>query len=641
MSSQLNAPEILAIMLGTAGHVDHGKTALVRHLTGVNTDRHKEEQARGMSIDFGVAPLLLPGGRLVGIIDVPGHEDFIRNMVSGAASIDVLMLIVAADDAVMPQTIEHMQIVSLLGLAQVMVVITKIDLVDADLLELVKEDVAKFMAQTGFPEAPMLCVSNETGEGIEQVKNALTQLLATVKREPDRRAFRMYARDVFSIKGYGTVITGVPCSGSIKAGDNLELLPARKLTGLRAVQTYKHETDSTQAHVSAALNLRDLQPDEVSRGMVLAEPGVFGPSRSALAWIRNTSGVKPLKQRSKLKFHVGTAAVVANVRLINVPELAPGAAGFAAFHFEQPLVFAAGDKFVLRVLSPADTIGGGIILSINAGRLRRKTPLLEARLNKALERARQGDVLGSELYAGSSALVKDDQLSRLAQTDKARAHVLITEKQAAGEMIKLSEGKWLIAKRGSEISKQLKKLLARYHGENKYAWGMKPAYVAELLGLPVGAMDKLSQILFCDGEIVTKHGYLALKSFSPEINEREMKLREAVVVRVTQAGAGSVARGDLQAELSMSNAEVKLITKLLVDEGIVCVLGNNYMLRTIVEECRTKLFELFAQNPVVELGPFREKTGLSRNIAVIVLEHFDSEGLTRRQGNGRILAHRK
>ena len=627
----------VSLMAGTAGHVDHGKTSLVKHLTGINTDRHKEEQSRGMSIDFGVAPCKLDDGRLIGIIDVPGHEDFIRNMVAGASSMDVLMLVIAADDAVMPQTVEHLQIVRTLGVSRIMVVLTKIDLVEEEMLSMVKEEVGEFISKAGFPTAPVICVSNTSGEGLAEVRAQLNQLAQSGCRPEDKRSFRMYVRETFSVKGYGTITTGVPCSGQVAPGDNLELLPARKICGVRAIQVYRQESSVAQAGLSAAINLRDIQLDELSRGMVLSEPGIYQAVKSAVLWVKNHSTSKIIKRRTKLRFHAGTAAVVGDFVLLGGEELLPDAAGFFLVRFSEPVVIGAGDRFVLRILSPAETVGGGLVLSVSQAKTLRKAEESERRLTEAKKAVEEGDYFLSELLLCADPVVREQSLSFLSSANSVVARQLIKEKEAKGEVVALGENCWLLVRRAKEICQRFKKHLARYHRENKYAWGMKPAFVADMLHLPASAFAKLSSIFLEDQELCLRHGCLSLANFLPPISERELKFREAIIKKVSDAGAGSVAKGDLQKELGLSQVDLKMLSKLLVDEGIICSLGGNYMLTSIIEECRQKLRELFKAQQVVELAAFREKTGLSRNIAVTVLEHFDSEGMTRRQGAGRIL----
>ncbi|HQH28673.1 MAG TPA: hypothetical protein PLP17_14865, partial [Oligoflexia bacterium] len=428
------------------------------------------------------------------------------------------------------------RIVRLLGVTQVIVVITKIDLVDADLLALVKEEIEDFIAQSGFARAPVVCVSNETGEGIGEVKKAICQSIAVAEPSADQRAFRMYVRDVFSVKGYGTIATGVPCAGRIAVGAHLELLPAGRISRVRAIQTYRQDAQETGAHLSSAINLRDLQQLDLSRGMVLGAPGVYRAVSAALVWVKNDCDIsraqRSLKRRAELRFHSGTASTVAALELITGSELDAGEEGFALLRFRQPIVICAGDRFVLRMLSPADTLGGGVVLSANPPKRLRNVVFFADRLRRSLTAVEQGDFLGAELLAGARSVIHEEMLSSLAQTDKQAARALIGAKEKSGEVVMLAEGRWLVRERLEEIVLLLKKLLQRYHRENKYVWGMKPAHVTELLNLPPNSFALLQQLLGGDAEFAVKHGHLALKTFTPAINEREMKLRDAVIERV-------------------------------------------------------------------------------------------------------------
>ncbi|MCB0324659.1 MAG: selenocysteine-specific translation elongation factor [Bdellovibrionales bacterium] len=629
---------VIPVMIGTAGHVDHGKTSLVRRLTGFDTDRLKEEKERGMSIDFGVAPFELPGVGRLGLIDVPGHEDFIRNMASGAASIDVLLLVVAADDAVMPQTIEHLRIAKLLGVKRVMAAITKIDLVDPELIELVKEDVETFLDASGFSDAPVVLVSNLTGEGVDDVRAALIGLVQTVARSHDARAFRMYVRHAFSMKGRGTVVTGVPSSGVLPVGATVELLPGGKRSGVRALQNYRHESEHTGAHMSSAVNLRDLAPEELQRGMVLAEPGVFRATDSAIVSIQNTHETFRLKRRCELRMLTGTAKAVCRIALIDKDGLAPGETGFARVRFQESLVVAAGDRFIVRGLSPAVTIGGGLVLSIRAGRVRRRDQPLVVRLGQAhkalLERE---DVFESELHAGTGAVVRLDEIATLAQCGAGEARTAVEACVTSGMLRPLGADAWIIQERSDELVSWLHRSLSRYHRANKFSIGMKPTYAAELAGLAPSSAPDLVALLTQHPDIVQRHGSLALKEFKPQISAREAKLREDTLRIVVAAGAQSVAKGDLQQELQMTPTELKLVIKLLSEENLLAVVGGNLVDAKVIEGIRAQLIDLFSRMTVVDLKTFRDKTGMSRNFGVALLEHFDSEGMTKRSGDGRVL----
>jgi len=631
-------PEVVPVMVGTAGHVDHGKTELVRNLTGCETDTLPEEKARSLSIDLGFAPCALPGDRVAGLVDVPGHEDFIRNMVAGAASIDVLLLVVAADDGVMQQTIEHLKIVKLLRTPQVFAVITKIDLVDAARLARVRRDLRELLARAGWPDAPVLTASNVTFEGLGAGPEQRRAAIALVRRGPDERGFRMNIARVFSAEGHGTIVTGVPISGAARIGDELELLPAGRGTTVRALQSYKHEAEQVPAGSCAALALRRIKVAEVRRGMTVAAPGVYRATTTLLAGVENVSGALTLKKRSEMRFHSGTAMVMARVRLLDGEELKPGSAGLLRLELAEPVVLAAGDRFIIRSLSPVTTLGGGLVLTAEAGEVRRNEPGLLERLRAALRAAREGDFFGSELLAGPDAVRREADLLRLTQLPPSAAAALLTAKEQRGELIRLGTGGWLVRSRLDEVRALVRKTLTREHAAHRRAWGMEAKQVCALFNLEAGSFGRLAEELSAGGEIAVRHGRLALADWRPALEERLLGLREALLVRIRAAGVNAPARGDLQRELNAGEADLRLVLRLLVEEGEIAVLGSNLVPRSLVEEWREALLALFAERAIVDLPAFRRATGLSRNLAVAVLEHFDGAGLTRRVAEGRVLA---
>lgn len=415
-------PLIVPVMVGTAGHVDHGKTALVKLLTGCDTDTLPEEKKRGLSIDLGFAPFLLQGARMVGIIDVPGHEDFIRNMVAGASSIDVLILIVAADDGIMPQTIEHLKIVSLLRTPQVMAVITKIDLVSVDRQEEIKEKVQYFLAEHGFPDAPVILESNKTGDGIATVRKTINQLVESVKRPIQERAFRMDVERVFSVQGHGTVVTGIPSSGRCAIGDALELFPGPKRTACRAIQKYNRISEETQAHVCSAINVSNIKVTDVERGMTLAAPGVYRQASWALLSVRNVHDSIAMKRNQQLRFCSGTSTRVVSGLLIGSSSLGPGEQGFMHIRILDPMVLAAGDKFILRSLSPSATIAGGVVLTVNSDSRKKKSSFKTESLEAARTAAENNDAFLSELIAGNLLVISQRDVLFMAQCREEQAY---------------------------------------------------------------------------------------------------------------------------------------------------------------------------------------------------------------------------
>ncbi|MGD0769769.1 MAG: selenocysteine-specific translation elongation factor [Tepidisphaeraceae bacterium] len=634
-----SSPQILHAIVGTAGHVDHGKTSLVKNLTGCETDRLPEEKARGMSIDLGFAPCLLEGRRLVGIVDVPGHKDFIRNMVAGAASIDVLLLVVAADDGVMPQTREHVQIVKLLRDLQIVVALTKIDRVSPDMLELARQDIAAFLAQSGFPDTPIIPVSNETGEGISEIRETIDRLVERVRQRPrDTRAFRMNVERVFSLKGYGTVVSGIPVSGQVGVGQQVELLPLGETLTVRTIQTYKLETDLAFANCCTAINLRDIDPRQVARGMTLCAPGIFQATNELIATLQNSGDGQSFKRRFEARFHLGTAVVDASIKLLDSESIDFGGQALAHLVLSEPLVAAAGDRFILRQSAANETLGGGTVLSAAAQRFRRRAPLAP-RFEQARQAVTQGDFFLGAVLAGPAPILKTSELTRLTQCQAADAQPHIDRAVSSRQVIDLGGGAWAVACRAGELAALLAKALKNYHRRNPYSWGMSPAHVCQLLALETRSFAGLAQWLSADGALAVKHGRLALASFQPNISERLLHLRQQTLDRIAHAGVLGPARGNLMDELSISEADMQVLTKLLLEDGTVVALDGNFVLHDVLDDCRRKLLALFQHADIVEMNAFRDAIGANRKLAVAMLDAFDAEGLTRRVPAGRVLVH--
>jgi selenocysteine-specific elongation factor len=311
------------VMIGTAGHVDHGKTSLVKILTGCDTDKLKEEKERGLSINLGFAPCALSGERMVGIVDVPGHIDFIRNMVSGASSIDILILVVAADDGIMPQTVEHLQIIKMLSSPKLMVALTKIDLVDDEMVELAKDEISDFLEEMGFPDVPVMPVSNIKLDGVSAVKNKIEEMVGEIDEIHDDRRFRMNIQKHFSVKGMGTVATGIPVSGELNLDDPLVLLPDYKNTSVRALQNYKLDTDHTASKICCAVNIRDINEEELERGKTLISPDAYTPEESAIVTLLNISKKYTIKHNNSLRFHSGTFESKVKISIIGSNSIKP------------------------------------------------------------------------------------------------------------------------------------------------------------------------------------------------------------------------------------------------------------------------------------------------------------------------------
>jgi len=638
--------QVLHAIVGTAGHVDHGKTELVGRLTGFDTDRLPEEKKRGMSIDLGFAPYTMADGRVFGIVDVPGHKDFVRNMVAGAASVDVLMLVVAADDGIMPQTEEHMRIVSMLRTPRVMAVVTKIDLVPDDARDKLRQDVGQFLGRMGYAAAPVVLMSNRTGEGLDETKRTLELVVqeavtALQQGEHGQRAFRMNIERVFTLKGHGTVVTGIPLSGEVRVDDTLDLLPTGQRTGVRSIQAYRRATQGASANACIAINLRDVPPDSVHRGMTLAALGFFSGTVDLLATLRNASDTSIIRHRAEVRLHAGTSATTASLGLLGANQLAPGEEGFVRVRLEEPVVLAVGDRFVVRSLSPAFTLGGGSVLSTGITRMRRSAAPLLAGLAQARTALERGELLATAIAAKIDPLLSHRELLRLTQLPEDLAAAAISRQQAEGAVVCLGED-WLVTARRSDLVGRLKLVLQHHHQSNKYAWGMQPRQVCKLLGIGPKSFTGLAQeIGRADEEIIVQHGALAIMGHRPALSDQQLRSKDELVRRVRMAQVSPPAQGDLKTALGLTQLEMNLLVRLLREEGVVTVLRSHIISSEVFNQCRDKLLKLFVGHSAVDIATFRNATGTSRRVAVEILEAFDQQALTRRTDGGRVLASEK
>ena len=635
--------DILPVMVGTAGHVDHGKTELIRLLTGCDTDSLPEEKKRGMSINLGFAPFRLESSRVVGIIDVPGHEDFIRNMIAGASSIDVLILVVAADDGIMPQTIEHLNIVSLLRTPQVMAVVTKIDLVAPERRQEIKESVTALLRQHGFMDAPILLESNTTGEGLAEVREAINRLVEYIKRPQETQAFRMNIERVFSIKGYGTVVTGIPLAGKCAIGDELEIFPGPHRVICRTIQRYSFDSHYANAHVCSAINIRSIKLPAIERGMTIARPGAYRETLSAILSVRNVAEKMFIKRRQEMRFYCGTSHEIVSGLLAGSRDmLGPGEKGFIQIRFSSPVVLAAGDRFVLRSLSPSATVAGGVVLTTDVDARKKKMRIETERLEMALAAVDNNDHFLSELIAGSSSVLSQKDLSRIVQSSDAQIlKKIIDEKTDLGIIIPLGSSQWVIKSRIAELEEKLKKALTIYHKENRLSRGMPAHQVCAFLGLDNGCLEGLRKILAESHIITILNDCFSLRDFSIELTAKQQRLREKIVKSAAEGKSPAIPLGTLKEELGATNSDIELLVRVLSEEGLFTVIDRYVVYTSVVRECLDKLLALCEEETAIELNRFREITGLSRNLAVPMLDYFDSIGITCREGERRTIMHKR
>ncbi|MEW6074386.1 MAG: selenocysteine-specific translation elongation factor [Planctomycetota bacterium] len=636
--------EILPIVIGTAGHIDHGKSTLVRALTGIDPDRLKEEQERGMTIDLGFAPLALPDGRVVGIVDVPGHERFVRNMVAGASGIDLVVLAVAADDGVMPQTREHVQIMQLLGVRRGIVALTKIDVVEEELVELAVEDVRHALRGTFLEDAPLQRVSAVTGEGLEDLRRALAAAAAAVEPRSATGIFRMPVQRVFSKPGFGTIVTGIPVRGAAAVGDTLEVLPAGARGKVRGLNAYLQRTERIRSGHSAAINLADVERELVRRGDVVATPGYFAPQRMLAARLTALPGLeRPIADRLAIRFHTGTADPPGELVLLDAAEIAPGAAALVQVRLAEPVVAAPGDRFVLRLASPVVTLGGGTILEESRFRLKRRKDFVLTTLG------RREESLDSPLRRAESALAARgpepatlEALAKEVKEPAAEVAGLVAELAAAGRAQAAGAGRWMHAEAYAAARDRLHAALSEWFAAHPHRLVADTLVLRQASALEPGLFAALLEAEEARGALERRPGGLV------QLRGREAALAPEAAARAA-AIAGRLARARLQppslaeiaSELGAAPEEVVPLLEHLADRGeLVRITADLHLAAPAYEAARAEVIANCERHGHLEIPELRDRLQTTRKFLIPLLEHFDLRGLTVRQGAHRVLRRR-
>ncbi len=634
-------PSIFRVVVGTAGHIDHGKSALVEALTGTHPDRLPEEKARGLTIDLGFASFPLSSGERVGVVDVPGHERFVKNMVAGATGVDVVLLAVACDDGIMPQTREHLQILTLLGLRRGVVALTKADLADPDMRELVREDVAGLTRGTFLEGAPTVPVSVVTGEGLGDLRGALER---AIRESPPRAVsgpFRMPIQRVFSAKGFGTVVTGIPVSGRVRAGDEVEILPAGLRGRIRGLQAYHADVTEVRAGHSSALNLADVDAGLVRRGFVAAAPGLFRASEILDArFIHLRDAGKPLRHLAPIRLHVGTEEAVGRIALPGRKSLDPGEGAFVQFRLESPVAAGVGDPYIVRRQSPLVTLGGGRILGSSAARPGRRVGDWTARLERTERGLGDPAALAEEAVrqAGTSTLALP-AMAAFAGLDLAGAAKAADALVRSGAAIRTGAAGMLIhweplAVAAAGISSGLES----FHRDNPLRIGADPAPFRTSSGLSADVFETAVDSLVKAGRLVREGGLLRLASFRPAGGSQASGRLDAVEGALRDGRFATPRREELVESLKIPRAELDSLIRLLRDQKKIVILGDDVLLHAAaVEEARGILGEILRDRGEVEASAFRDRLGTTRKYVIPLLEHFDKIGFTVREGNRRIL----
>lgn len=624
------------MIIGTAGHVDHGKTELTKALTGIDTDRFREEKDRGISIDIGFAPLHFPGGRVAGLIDVPGHEKFIHNMLAGVGGIDLVLMVIDATEGVMPQTREHLDILELLQVKKGIIVITKKDLVDAEWLEMVVEEVVDSLQGTFLAGAPLHVVSSFTGEGIQELKTAIEQMLDTVTARDKDAPLRIPLDRSFTLSGFGTVVTGTLLSGTISTGQTVEILPPGKEYRVRGIEVYGEKVEEASAGQRVAINLAGLEKKEVQRGSVVATPGYFHLTRFLDARLKLLkSAPRPLVNLTPVHFYLGTTRLVARLLLLGCEELEPGEEGLVQCRLDKPLVANRGDLFIIRSYSPMVTIGGGVVLDERPPRHKRfKKEVLET-----LQELNKEDplpfILQKMKTAGGATL---SELSRLTKLGMEPLGELL-EKALEGKKIALLGDLYITADTREKWVNSVLEGIERYHKEKTLSSGISKARLAGLLPREITnrAYDsflnylKEKEMIQIHGELVARHGFVPKPT---SIQEKKLDCIKAIF---QQAGLNHVNLREMRESLGLSVEEGENLRDYLVFKGnIIKVAEDFYLDRATYQRCLEALKDYFRSHQTITLGQYRDLIKGSRKSAQVLLEHFDGCKYTRRVGDERV-----
>jgi selenocysteine-specific elongation factor len=623
----MKSVEMKNIIIGTAGHIDHGKTALVRALTGIDTDRLKEEKQRGISIDLGFAHLKISENMRLAFVDVPGHERFIKNMLAGVGGIDLVLFVIAADESIKPQTREHFDICRLLGIRNGIIVLTKSDLADQDFIELVRLEADEFVRGSFLEGAPVVAVSSTTGSGLDELRLEIERVATSIREKDSSQYFRLPIDRAFSMRGFGTVVTGTLVSGTVRVEQEVDLHPAGRRIRVRGIQVHGSSAVLATAGQRTALNLAGVETSELGRGMLLAEAGRFQPTRQIDCSFELLASAKPLKHRAPVHFHAGTAEVEAEVRrLRGTDPVRPGTRDYVRFILKEPLLLLPGDRFIVRMFSPVVTIGGGVVLDIAAPR---RAPLERLRILETDSAAERIELLvrESRYGMGMPELVARTGMVEADIQKAARDARLMT---LGSPQFRALDPGW-VAKQLEEMHETLK----QFHRRNPLVSGLSKEELRgkQLPGAPAGLLDAilaLSKTLAADGETVR----LASHKIALKQDEEEASAKIESAFRAAGLAVPSVQEVLAKSGVEASRAR-SILQLLLRDKKLVRISDELVFHPSALQSLRQLLAPKKGQKFAVP--EFKDWTGISRKYAIPLLEFLDRERVTRREGDSRII----
>jgi len=634
------------IILGTAGHVDHGKTALIKALTGIDTDRLKEEKERGITIELGFAQLTLNNGQTIGIVDVPGHERFVKNMVAGAGGIDVVALVIAADEGVMPQTREHLDICQLLGIRKGIVALTKTDLVDEEWFGLVKEDVRDFLTGTFLEGCPIVPLSAVTGTGLPDFLSALEKIITVTEARVDPGFFRLPIDRVFTMRGFGTVVTGTLLSGSAKVGDTIHIMPQQIKAKIRGIQIHNEMAEEAVYGQRTAMNLQGIDKETIQRGNVLSAPDTFESSLRMdvlLQYLPNTG--RKLKNRTPVRFHTGTSEIIARIILLDTNEINPGETVYTQVMLESPTIAIAGDRFVIRSYSPINTIGGGRILDPLAKKFKRRTDSAGDQLDALssgdtkektkiiLERAGFDGISGRHLSVRTGVSLQKQ--SKILEEMFSKKEALLLDRDEL-KVVSSSSYKTL---QNTIVNK-----IANYHKR----FPLREGYPKEELRITAGGyidsklFNRAIRDLEREGMLVVEKENVRQPDHRVNLQGELEDLRDNIGGIYHKAHLTPPSTKEIMKQFSDKKKETMNVLTVMLTEGILIKINEDmYFHRDALNTLKNDYREFLVKHEKATPATFRDLTGLSRKYAIPLMEYFDKTKLTIRVEDHRILREHK
>ncbi|MBU1205935.1 MAG: selenocysteine-specific translation elongation factor [Proteobacteria bacterium] len=631
------------VTIGITGHVDHGKTTLVRALTGIDTDRMKEEKIRGLSIEFGIAPMTLPSGVTISLVDVPGHTDFMKNTIRGLSAVDSAILVVSANDGVMPQTREHFEILRFLGIETGFIVLSKADLVDRETLELATLEVYDFVSGSFLEKSPVIPFYGINMRGRDEIIAAIETLVSTTRRRKDsHRPFRLFIDQIRNFQGLGAVVSGTILSGRLHRGDQLEILPSGQMARARSLETHHSEIEAAIAGARVGINLQGISLKDISRGMVLAEPGSIRAVRYLnVEFFLSGRGRQSVKTGQRVKTYLGTTLIGAFLVIIGGDEICPGDTGFAQLRLMDRIGAVAGDPFVVTPMDSTSVIGGGKVLETTPIKYRRAWAPRVLPLLKALQSREIRQIVRAVITAYPEKLITAKELNHSTGIEWEQFEKVLKNEASEGFLLRIDDQKYISAHIFRNIKSEILLLVERILQENTVMNRVSMASVKTLLPREIEtcAMDLLLKDLIREGKLMAVNGGITIPSLFQERVSARGHVMEQVLSTVEGSGIIPVSVATVwRSHQDQEKEEVKKVLEQLLSQGKIVKLSNDrYLSCNGLEEIKNRVSKWVKSHGNIKVNECNEALGISRNVGILILEYLDSVGFTLRHGNERFL----